>query len=247
MQALWNESVVMTLQELVHSCKMIRRDFSTYLCLINHWVWRAESSLCGFIPLCFHWHLANFSHKLNAEIPPPPVHLSVRLFKKSPCHLTFHSLPFPADVLRPHLQRAAALPGNVLFPKLHSHQPPTEPHTQHEPRLSGTEQMYHDTHIVHVQRRGANTHTRQSMSHRPISQQQRAGKCSRFQCHLSNHTLKSQCAVCPQLVEFQRQHLSIILMSCLLWNSPRLRWASSCHRRWESRWRVHNQFTIKET
>ena len=55
---------------------------------------------------------------------------------------------------------------DMLFPEHCSHQPPTEPHTPHGPRLPGSEmlpeQMYHYTHIIHVQ-----THTVQTPTHTP--------------------------------------------------------------------------------
>lgn len=86
---------------------------------------------------------------------------------------------------------------DMLFPELCSHQPPTEPHTPHGPRLPGSEmlpeQMYRYTRIIRVQTHSTNTHTRQSISHMPIfkpgaaysslSQQQ-------IQCHISNPLLK---------------------------------------------------------
>lgn len=92
------------------------------------------------------------------------------LFKKSPRHVAFRSLPAPKhDVFRPHLQRAAALPGTCYSPSSSSHQPPTEPRTPHEPRLPAAEmlpeQMYRDAHIIHVQTHSTNTHAHAKAHH----------------------------------------------------------------------------------
>lgn len=91
--------------------------------------------------------------QLSAETPPPPIlSFHASFFRNPPRHLTFQ-FPFPSTLMcrGPHLQRAAAVPGNALFPKLRSHQPPTEP------RLSGTEQMYH-THNPRAKARSRRPH-----------------------------------------------------------------------------------------
>lgn len=89
-------------------------------------------------------------------------------------HVAFHSLPaLKHDVFRPRLRRAAAVPGTCYSLSSCSHQPPTEPHTPHGPRLPGTkmspEQMYHDTHIKHKEpHKYKHPHTSQSISCMPI-------------------------------------------------------------------------------
>ena len=94
-----------------------------------------------------------------------------RVFLRNPpCHVAFRSLPaLKRDVFRPHLQRAAALPGTCYSPSSSSHQPPTEPHTPHEPRLPAAEtlpeQMYRDAHIIHAQTHSTNTHAHAKTHH----------------------------------------------------------------------------------
>lgn len=56
-----------------------------------------------------------FYPQSNARIPPPPVHLSMYHFKKSPCHVAFHS-HLHWNMFRPCLQRAAAVPGTCYSP-----------------------------------------------------------------------------------------------------------------------------------
>lgn len=138
--------------------------------------------------------------QFSAKIPPPPVHLSMYLFKKSPRHVAFHSLPaLKHDVFGASSAGNSCSARDMLFPELRFHQPPTEPHTPHGPRLPGTEmllgQMYRDTHINHAQTHSANTHTRAKAYHIcPFSSLQRCTehrlRLQQIQCHLLNHFLK---------------------------------------------------------
>lgn len=147
------------------------------------------------------------------------------LFKKSPRHVAFRSLPAPKhDVFRPHLQRAAALPGTCYSPSSSSHQPPTEPRTPHEPRLPAAEmlpeQMYRDAHIIHVQTHSTNTHAHAKAHHicplcEPAAVCRAANSVSSFKS--PPKALMCRFFLFLQSVEFQHQHLSIILMSCLPW------------------------------
>lgn len=130
----------------------------------------------------------------SAEIPPPPVHLSMCLFKKPPCHVAFLSLPARKhDVFRPHLQRAAAVPGTCYSP---SSTPISHPlsHTLHMGHACQGRKCCRSkctaTHMQPTCKRTVQTPTHAKAYHIcPFSSlQQRTVR--QIQCHLSNRFLK---------------------------------------------------------
>lgn len=108
----WIRSDEATRNDTICICILIRGN------VINHWDKVLKKGLEVLCMSLFHCAIiggaANFR---STEIPPPPVHLSMCLFKKSPCHVAFNSLPaLKHDVFRAHLQRAAAVPGTCYSP-----------------------------------------------------------------------------------------------------------------------------------
>lgn len=147
-------------------------------------------------------------------------------------HVSFKEIPLSCSISFPPCTETRCVQASsaessrsardVLFPERRSHQPPTEPHTPHGPRLPGTEmlleQMYRNSHITHTQTHSTNTHTRQSISHMPICKPAAVDSAAKS---VSSFNSLPKALICnfPQLVDFQHQHLSITLMSCLPWKS----------------------------
>lgn len=87
-------------------------EILAHLCVINHWVWSVECSLSEFVPLYYYWHL----HFRNSV---PRFHHLLCIFPcvflRNPPSFSISFSPC-ADVVRPHLQRAAALPETCYSP-----------------------------------------------------------------------------------------------------------------------------------